>query len=164
MCVTQPFWYFCYSIPAHSVTSVEIMSNSQFPLVTASDMERVEEFGRSGGGDDPFEEETRYCDWLTEFNTRVAGSRLIGNYSTGSDPQLLKIDTSGTKWLSIVKPGNAGGESSTFTTAVIKWADTRDKEVKTDQAVEVKVPVMVEKQRTVNKTRSVPFWEALLSK
>jgi hypothetical protein len=126
-------------------------------------MVRIEEFGRNGAGD-PYEEEIRYCDWLSEFNSKVAESRLIRKYPTGSDMQQLKIDTSGTKWLSIIVQGNSGGESSTFTNATLKWADIRDKEVQTQKTVEVKVPVTVEKQRTVNKTRSVPFWEALSGK
>jgi hypothetical protein len=159
ICVTHPRWYFGYSIPVHSITSVEIMSNSQFPEVVACDMERIEEFGRVAA--DPEDQEIRYCDWLNEFNNKYSNSRLIGKYSTTSDPTLLKIDTSGTRWLSIVVQGNSGSEYSTFTTATIKWADTRDKEVKKDQTIEVKVPVMVEKQRTVNKTRSVPFWDGL---
>lgn len=159
ICVNQPFWYFCYSIPVHSVTSVEIMTSSQFPQITACDMERIEEFGRATT-EDPYEQEVRYCDWVNEFNNKVGSSRLFGKYSTGSDPQLLKIDTSGSKWLSIIIPGNAGGEYSSFSNATLKWADTRDKEVQKDQAVEVKVPVTVEKQRTVSTTRSVPFWEA----
>jgi hypothetical protein len=123
-------------------------------------MERVEEFSRTTT-EDPFEQEVRYCDWLDEFNNKISNSRLIGKYSTGSDMQLLKIDTSGSRWLSIIIQGNAGGESSTFTTAILKWADTRDEEVEKDQTVEVKVPVIVEKQRTVSSTRMVPFWEAL---
>jgi len=162
ICMSQPFWYFCYSIPVHSITSVEIMSNSQFPEIVACDMERIEEFGRIGA--DPEDQEIRYCDWLDEFNNKYSSSRLIGKYSTTSDPLLLKIDTSGTRWLSIVIQGNSGGEYSTFTTATIKWADTRDKEVKRDQPIEVKVPVIVEKQRTVTRTQRVPFWEAVSSK
>ena len=160
ICVNQPFWYFCYSIPVRSITSIGITSNSQFPQITACDMERIEEFGRTTT-EDPFEQEVRYCDWLDAFNNKVSNSRLIGKYSTGSDRQLLKIDTSGARWLSIIIQGNAGGESSTFTTAILKWADTRDNEVQKDQTVEVKVPVTVEKQRTVTSTRMVPFWEAM---
>lgn len=161
ICVTQPFWYFCYSVPVHSITSVEITSYSQFPEIVACDMERIEEFGRTGAGD-PYEQEARYCDWLNEFNSKVGNSRLIGKYSTGSDPLLLKIDTSGARWLSIIIQGNAGGEYSTFSSATLKWADTRDKEVKKDQTVEVKLPVTVEKQRTVVNTKKVPFWEAII--
>jgi hypothetical protein len=163
VCGSSPYWYFGYSIPVHSITSVEIMSNSQFPQITACDMERIEEFGRSGG-DDPYDQEIRFCDWNDELNNKYSNSRLIGKYSTSGDPLLLKIDTSGIKWLSVVVQGNSGGEYSTFTTAIIKWADTRDKEVKRDQAVEVKVPVTVEKQRTVTRTQRVPFWEAFSSK
>jgi len=163
LCVNQPFWYFCYSIPIHSITTVEIMSYSQFPEIIACDMERIEEFGRSGA-EDPYDQEQRYCDWLSEYNYKVSNSRLIGKYSTGSDPLLFKIDTSGARWLSITIQGNTGGEYSTFTNATLKWADTRDKEVKMDQTVEVKVPVTVEKQRTVTRTLRVPFWEAFSSK
>jgi hypothetical protein len=162
MCVSQPFWYFGYSIPVHSITSVEITCYNKFPEIVACDMQRIEDFGRNAG--DPEDQEIRFCDWLNEYNSRFSSSRLIGNYSTSSDPTLLKFDTSGTKWLSIVVQGNNGGEYSTFTTAIIKWADTRDKEVKIDRTVEVKVPVTVEKQRTVNKTKSVPFWESPSSK
>jgi hypothetical protein len=158
VCGSSPFWYFGYSIPVHSVTSVEIMSNSQFPQVVACDMERIEDFGRIGAGD-PEDQEIRFCDWNDEFNNKYRNSRVIGNYSTGGDPVLLKINTSGIRWLSIVVQGNSGGEYSTFTTATIKWADTRDKEVKKDQTIEVKVPVTVEKQRTVIRTQRVPFWE-----
>ena len=162
ICVNQPFWYFCYNIPAYSVTSVEITSNSQFPEIIACDMERIEEFGRMGAGD-PYEQEVEYCNWLTEFNSRISNSRLIGKYSTGSDTQLLKIDTTGARWLSIIIQGNAGGEYATFSNAILKWTDTRDKEVQKEQTVEVRVPVTVEKQRTVTSTRKVPFWEAMFN-
>ena len=158
MCVTHPFWYFGYSIPVHSITSVEITSYSPFPDIVACDMGRIEEFARIGA--DPEDQEIRFCDWLDEYNNKYSSSRLTGKYSTTSDRTLLKIDTSGTRWLSVVVQGNSGGEYATFTTAVLRWADTRDKEVKRDQTVEVQVPVMVEKQRTVNQTRSVPFWAA----
>ncbi len=160
VCTNSPFWYFNYSIPIHSTTSVEITSTTIYPEIMAYDMDRFEEFGRSGG-EDPYDQELRYCDWLNNFNSKVGGSRLLGKYSTGGDRQLLKIDTSGARSLSLVIQGNTGSEHINFSNATLNWTDTRDKEVKNDQTVAVQVPVTVEKQRTVSSTRRVPFWEAL---
>jgi len=162
-CVNQPFWYFNYTIPSHGITTVEITSYSQYPQIMAYDLARIEEFGRNAA-DDPDVQEQRYCDWLDEYNNKIAGARLMGNYSTGSDQAVLKIDTSGVRSLSIVIPGNAGGEFATFTSPMLKWADTRDKEVKNERQVAVQVPITVEKQRMITKTHSVPFWEALSGK
>jgi len=163
LCTNPPFWYFNYSIPSHSITSIEVMSNSQYPQILAYAMERIEEFGRSMG-DIPAIQEQRYCEWLNEYNYKINGSRLIGNYNTGNDPILLKIDTTGIRSLSIVVTGNTGSEFSTFSSATLKWAETRDKEVTKEETVQVKVPITVEKQRTVIKTRRVPFWEAFSGK
>ena len=77
---------------------------------------------------------------------------------------VLRIDTSGARSLSLVIQGNTGSEPATFANANLKWADTRDKEVRKEQTVEVKVPVTIQKQRTVTKTLRVPFWEALSGK
>jgi hypothetical protein len=160
--VSQPFWYFYYSLPVHSSSNVEIVTYSTFKNVRAYQTGRIEEFAR--GRFDLFgNDEERYRYWLDTIKYKVETSRIIKEFSTNNDESVNQINTTGIRDLSIFIPGNTGSEFSAFKSVRFKWMDTRSNVVTKERTVPVQVPVKVEKKRDITKTVKVPFWQAGLS-
>jgi hypothetical protein len=103
-------------------------------------------------------------DWLNNLNTVISSSPLLGQVQLGSNTAgQITFDAAGVTDFGIF--------ATTWDAYVIRsvkllWTDEvlGTKTITTEKQVPYQVPYQVEKQRTVYKTETVPFWQAISGK
>jgi hypothetical protein len=162
-------YYYDYVImPSHSRNQVQI---SLSPNVKYENGE-VRVYNLSGAGPIPprptpykkFFYQATEIDWLNSLNTVLSTAPLLGQVQLGPDAATqITFDGSGvTEFGIFATTWNAYAVRS----VKLVWTDEvlGTKTVTGEKQVPYQVPYQVEKQRTVYKTESVPFWEAISGK
>jgi hypothetical protein len=162
-------YYYDYTIESsHSKNQIQIDISEV--AQEASGMVRVYDLSSTGPippRPTPFKEywlQPAEISWIQNLNLVLGSARLLGDVQLGSGGgnQIL-FDANGVREFGIL--------ATTWNAYAIKsvkliWTDevTGTKEVTGEKQVPYQVPYQVEKQRTVNQTEKVPFWDAILGK
>jgi hypothetical protein len=102
-------------------------------------------------------------DWLNNLNAVLSTAPLLGQVQLGSGVNQIVFDAN-----NITEFGVFATTWDAYAIRSVKliWADEviGQKTVTGERQVPYQVPYQVEKQRTVSKTETVPFWDAIFGK
>ena len=103
-------------------------------------------------------------DWLNNLNTVLSTAPLLGELQLGSGAaNQIVFDANNVREFGIFA---TTWDAYAIRSVQLIWTDevTEPKTVTGERQVAYQVPYQVEKQRTVYKTETVPFWYAIISK
>ena len=103
-------------------------------------------------------------DWLSNLNTTLSTARLLGEVYLGSGTgNQIVFDANGVMEFGILA---TTWDAYAIRSVKLVWTDEviGPKTVTGERQVPYQVPYQVEKQRTVYKSETVPFWDAIFGK
>lgn len=162
-------YYYDYVImSSHSKNQVQINLSSNVKYESGE----VRVYNLSGSGPIPprptpykkFFYQASEIDWLNSLNTVLSTAPLLGQVQLGPDAATqITFDASGITEFGIFA---TTWDAYAIRSVKLVWTDEvlGTKTVTAEKQVPYQVPYQVEKQRTVYKTESVPFWEAISGK
>jgi len=101
--------------------------------------------------------------WLNNLNTVLSTAPLLGEVQLGSGVNQIVFDANVVREFGILA---TTWDAYAIRSVKLIWTDEvmGSKTVTTEKQVAYQVPYQVEKQRTVYKSETVPFWDALFGK
>jgi hypothetical protein len=102
-------------------------------------------------------------DWLNNLNAVLGAAPLLGEVRLGSGVNQIVFDANGILEFGIFA---TTWDANAIRSVKLVWTDEvlGPKTVTGERQVPYQVPYQAEKQRTVYKTETVPFWDALLGR
>jgi hypothetical protein len=159
-------YYYDYVVtPSHSKNQVQITlsSNAQFDNGVVR-VYNLTSFGPIPPQPTPFKQGfyqpyMSVIDWINNLNTVLSAAPLLGQVQLGPGaPGQIVFDANGVIEFSVFA---TTWDAYAVQSVKLLWTDevTGQKTVTGERQVPYQVPYQVEKQRTVYKTESVPFWQ-----
>jgi hypothetical protein len=102
-------------------------------------------------------------DWLNNLNAVLSTAPLLGQVQLGSGVNQIVFDANNIREFGVFA---TTWDAYAISSVKLIWTDevTGPKTVTGEKQVPYQVPYQVEKQRTVSKTETVPFWDAIFGK
>jgi hypothetical protein len=178
-------WYYAYDVPAYPpydsiAIKVAVWNQLQYEKANI----RVFDMTNGGHIDTPapqIEEEgsetgfvpwtwitgTARFTWLDSANTKINQAMFLGGrtnlWSKTDNPQVLELNAGKARNIAIIITGPEYQWNARVTVNVIWQLDTLEpRTVIKERQIPRQVPYQVQKQKTINKVKQVPFWEVLL--